>query len=202
MDICAAMRRSSLESESGVFGQRGEAATLLPAIAVSSASRSEAVRVQSGRCAVISIGGTPRSNRGRNGGGWKRSAAGRGRRSGRSGRSARRTLRSRPTARGAERGSQFARRSLAARGPPRPPRRPAGTGHRTASRVSRQQDRIRTEGADRGRHPDDQEAEIAVGEVDVGSEQVDRALAAGNGKRQVPHGRRKMNIAVGSTALS
>jgi len=47
MRIWGAMRRSSLESAVGDFGQRGEAATRIPAQVVSSASRSEAVRIQS-----------------------------------------------------------------------------------------------------------------------------------------------------------
>ena len=48
------------------------------------------------------------------------------------------------------------------------------------------QDRIRADGPEGGGHPDDQEAEIAIAEIDVRPEQVDRAVGGGNGKGQVP----------------
>ena len=47
MRIGGAMRRRCVASDRGVFGQPGRAVTLLPAQVVSSASRSEAVRIQS-----------------------------------------------------------------------------------------------------------------------------------------------------------
>ena len=49
-----AMRCSSLESASGDFGQRGEAAVRLPTVTVSSSSRSVADRVQSSLWELIS----------------------------------------------------------------------------------------------------------------------------------------------------
>jgi len=48
------------------------------------------------------------------------------------------------------------------------------------------QDGIGADGPERGGHPDDQAPEIVVGDVDVVSEQLDRAVAAGHGERQVP----------------
>ena len=55
------------------------------------------------------------------------------------------------------------------------------------------QDRIRADGPEGGGHPDDQEAEIAIAEIDVRPEQVDRAIGGGNGKGQVPIRAAKMD---------
>ena len=58
------------------------------------------------------------------------------------------------------------------------------------------QDGIGSDGPDCGGHPDDQEAEIGLAEVDVGAEQLDRALAAGRGQGQVPRGAPKVDAGV------
>ena len=65
--------------------------------------------------------------------------------------------------------------------------------------AAQRQDGIGADGPDCGGHPDDQEAKIGLGEVDVGSEQLDRALAAGRGERKVPLGVPKVGGGLSTT---
>ena len=56
------------------------------------------------------------------------------------------------------------------------------------------QDRIRTDRPEDRRQPGDHQAKISVGEVNVGPQQVDRAAAAGHGKRLQAHGTPKADV--------
>jgi len=72
--------------------------------------------------------------------------------------------------------------------------RQAGLGR--AGLCVERQDGIGPDGPDCGGHPDDQEAKIGLAEVDVGAEQLDRAVAAGGGQGQVPRGAPKVDAGV------